>query len=373
MSIKKVSADAPGTTSEPGVESEPVTASEPGSASAGGPLVDVRDVSVVFRKKRTLAAARQVRAVNDVTFHIDQGETFGLVGESGSGKSTTGRALLKLVPTVSGSIRVAGHDVTSLRGSALRKARRSMQMVFQDPYSSLDPSSTVAASIAEPLVVHEKLSAKAARSRVHELIEMVGLRASYADRYPYEFSGGQRQRLAIARAIALNPRFVVCDEAVSALDVSTQNQVINLLERLRSEFKLTYLFIAHDLAIVRHISHRVGVMYLGRIVETGPAERVYGAPAHPYTQALLSAIPDPRRESERIVLEGDLPDPAKPPVGCPFQTRCRFVMDVCRQRMPEHTAVEGGGEVACHLQTSGPTLAGSPLHDLAPTRVAAAP
>ena len=335
-------------------------------AAASGPLVDVRDLSVVFRKKRTMAPARHVRAVNDVSFQIAEGETFGLVGESGSGKSTTGRALLKLVPAAAGTIRVAGHDVTGLRGGALRKARRSMQMVFQDPYSSLDPSSTVAGSLAEPLLVHEKLSAKAARARVHELIEMVGLRTSYADRYPHEFSGGQRQRLAIARAIALRPRFVVCDEAVSALDVSTQNQVINLLERLRSEFGLTYLFIAHDLAIVRHISHRVGVMYLGRIVETGPAERVYTAPAHPYTQALLSAIPDPRRGAKRIVLEGDLPDPARPPVGCPFQTRCRFVMDVCRQRMPEHTAVEGGGEVACHLQTSGPELAGAALNGLEP-------
>ncbi|MGH3585650.1 MAG: ABC transporter ATP-binding protein [Pseudonocardia sp.] len=340
--------------------------------SGPAPIVDARDVSVVFRKKRTLAAARHVRAVTDVTFQIAEGETFGLVGESGSGKSTTGRALLKLVPTASGSITVAGHDVTALRGAALRGARRSMQMVFQDPYSSLDPSATVAASIAEPLIVHEKLSATAARSRVNELIEMVGLRASYADRYPYEFSGGQRQRLAIARAIALNPRFIVCDEAVSALDVSTQNQVINLLERLRTEFGLTYLFIAHDLAIVRHISHRVGVMYLGRIVESGPAERIYTAPAHPYTQALLSAIPDPRRvrgAADRLVLEGDVPDPARPPVGCPFQTRCRFAMDICTHEMPEHTPVAGGGEVACHLQTSGPTLAGSPLNDLDPASV----
>ncbi|MBT2208018.1 ABC transporter ATP-binding protein [Actinomadura sp. NEAU-AAG7] len=351
MSVMKSSAEVPA----PG---------SPEPAPASGPLVDVRDLSVVFRKRRTLAAPRVVRAVNDISFHIDQGETFGLVGESGSGKSTTGRALLKLVPAAAGSVTVAGHDVTRLRGKALRTARRSMQMVFQDPYSSLDPSSTVAASIAEPLIVHEKLSGRAARERVHELIEMVGLRASYADRYPYEFSGGQRQRLAIARAIALNPGFVVCDEAVSALDVSTQNQVINLLERLRAEFGLTYLFIAHDLAIVRHISHRVGVMYLGRIVETGPAERVYTAPAHPYTRALLSAIPDPRRKSERIVLEGDLPDPARPPVGCPFQTRCGHVMDICRQRVPEPTVVEGGGEVSCHLQTSGPTLAGAPLSAL---------
>ncbi|MDF5754330.1 ABC transporter ATP-binding protein [Spongiactinospora sp. TRM90649] len=335
--------------------------------SPGGPLVDVRDVNVVFRKKAMFKKTRTVEAVKNVSFGIAAGETLGLVGESGSGKSTTGRAVLRLVPVASGAISVAGHDLLRLEGRALRKARRRMQMVFQDPYSSLDPSATVAASVSEPLLVHDRLSAREARARALDLIELVGLRASYADRYPYEFSGGQRQRIAIARAIALNPDFIVCDEAVSALDVSTQNQVINLLERLREEFDLAYLFIAHDLAIVRHISHRVAVMYLGGIVESGPAERVYNHPAHPYTQALLSAIPDPsphRRRGERIVLEGEVPDPARPPSGCPFRTRCRFAMDVCAERMPERTAVEGGGEVACHLQTSGPLLAGAPLGDL---------
>jgi len=247
----------------------------------------------------------------------------------------------------------------------MRQLRREMQMVFQDPYSSLDPSATVGSSIAEPLRVHEHLSAKDSWGRVQELLELVGLRASHANRYPYEFSGGQRQRVAIARALALSPQLIVCDEAVSALDVSTQNQVINLLEDLRQEFGLSYLFIAHDLAIVRHIADRVAVMYLGRIVESGPAERVYEHPAHPYTQALLSAIPvpDPRRRhrSNRVVLRGDLPDPASPPPGCPFQTRCAYAMDVCREVVPASTPVLGGGEVACHLQTSGPVLDGSPL------------
>ncbi|WP_233508195.1 ABC transporter ATP-binding protein [Spongiactinospora gelatinilytica] len=330
-------------------------------------LVEVRDVSVVFHKKAMFKKTRTVEAVKSVSFGIDTGETLGLVGESGSGKSTTGRAVLKLVPVASGDITVAGQNLTDLNGRALRRARRRMQMVFQDPYSSLDPSATVAASISEPLMVHDHVSARAARTRALELIELVGLRASHADRYPYEFSGGQRQRIAIARAIALNPDFIVCDEAVSALDVSTQNQVINLLERLRTEFDLAYLFIAHDLAIVRHISHRVAVMYLGRIVESGPAERVYNEPAHPYTQALLSAIPNPsphRRSERRIVLAGEVPDPARPPSGCPFRTRCAFAMDICAERMPEHTAIDGGGEVACHLQTSGPELSGAPLGDL---------
>ncbi|GAA5162611.1 dipeptide ABC transporter ATP-binding protein [Pseudonocardia eucalypti] len=330
----------------------------------GRPLVEVRGLNVVFRKGRSLGAPRLVRAVNDVSFSIERGETLGLVGESGSGKSTTGRALLKLVPYTAGEVRVAGRDLSGLAGSELRRARRNMQMVFQDPYSSLDPSCTVAASIAEPLLVHERLAPREARARVTELLELVGLTGGHADRYPYEFSGGQRQRIAIARALALHPQFVVCDEAVSALDVSTQNQVINLLERLRAELHLSYLFIAHDLAVVRHISDRVAVMYLGRIVESGPTDRVYNRPAHPYTEALLSAIPDasPHRvKRERILLAGEPPDPANPPAGCPLQTRCRYVMDVCRQRMPEATPVHGGGEVACHLQTSGPNLSGAPL------------
>lgn len=323
--------------------------------SSATPVVTATDVGVTFTKSGLLTANRSVQAVTDVSMSIDKGETLGLVGESGSGKSTLGRALLKLVPLSAGSVTVAGENLSELSGARLRRARKNMQMVFQDPYSSLDPSATIAASIAEPLMVHEGMSMKAARGTVLELLETVGLRASHADRYPYEFSGGQRQRVAIARALALNPKFIVCDEPVSALDVSTQNQVINLFEALNKEFGLAYLFIAHDLAVVRHIADRVAVMYLGHIVETGPTDRVYNSPAHPYTEALLSAIPDPspyRKRTDRTVLEGDLPDPANPPSGCPLQTRCPHVMDICRREMPPVTTVEGGGHVACHLQDS---------------------
>jgi peptide/nickel transport system ATP-binding protein len=328
------------------------------------PVLQAEGLRVTFRGRGRLARGPGVTAVDDVSLHLDPGETLGLVGESGSGKSTTGRAVLRLVPLEAGTIRVDGADITHHRGAPLRRLRRQMQMVFQDPYSSLDPSAPVGASIAEPLRVHEKMTRQARRDRVAELLDLVGLRPSHADRYPYEFSGGQRQRVAIARALALHPRVIVCDEAVSALDVSTQNQVINLLEDLRDRFELSYLFIAHDLAVVRHISHRVAVMYLGRIVESGPVERVYEQPAHPYTQALLSAIPVPdpkRRGAGRILLSGDLPDPAAPPPGCPFHTRCAHAMDVCKREMPAMTPIAGGGEAACHLQTTGPTLAGRPL------------
>ncbi|WP_208379028.1 ABC transporter ATP-binding protein [Cumulibacter soli] len=336
-------------------------------------LIRVQHLDVTFSRKEIFKPVREVRAVNDVTFDIERGETLGLVGESGSGKSTTGRALLRLVPVTGGTVEVAGADVASMHGKELRRARRDMQMIFQDPYSSLDPSATVGASISEPMRVHLDMSAQQAFTRTVELLDLVGLRASHVNRYPYEFSGGQRQRVAIARALALNPRFIVCDEAVSALDVSTQNQVINLLEDLREELDLTYLFIAHDLAIVRHISNRVAVMYLGHIVEVGPAERIYMQPAHPYTWALLSAIPDasPYREiRERIILRGDLPDPANPPTGCPFQTRCPYVMDICRSETPPMTEVASGGTVACHLQSSGPELSGAPLGDLTPAAFA---
>jgi peptide/nickel transport system ATP-binding protein len=334
------------------------------------PLLDVRHLHVTFRKNRLFGRDHVVRAVNDVDLQIAAGETLGLVGESGSGKSTTGRAILKLVPVESGQVRVAGRDVAGLRGKELRQLRRQMQMVFQDPYSSLDPSATVASSIAEPLRVHEGMSVKQARERITELLDLVGLRPSHADRYPYEFSGGQRQRVAIARALALNPKLIVCDEAVSALDVSTQNQVINLLEDLRERLGLSYLFIAHDLAVVRHLSHRVAVMYLGRIVESGPTARVYKQPAHPYTQALLSAIPvpDPAKANKgrRIILQGDLPDPSNPPSGCPFHTRCPYAMEICRAEMPPMTGIDGGGQAACHLQTSGPELRGRPVTELEP-------
>ncbi|MES1926057.1 ABC transporter ATP-binding protein [Salinisphaera sp. T31B1] len=333
------------------------------------PLLSVERLTVTFRKHSLFGGPRVVRAVNDVSLQIAPGETLGLVGESGSGKSTTGRAILKLVPIDSGTVRMEGHDIAPIRGRALRRVRAQMQMVFQDPYSSLDPSSTIGASIAEPLRVHRSMSRAAIRERVEELLDLVGLRASHADRYPYEFSGGQRQRVVIARALALDPRLIVCDEAVSALDVSTQNQVINLLADIREKRSLSYLFIAHDLAVVRHISHRVAVMYLGHIVESGPTQRLYRAPAHPYTQALLSAIPvpDPRKRNQphRVILKGGIPDPSNPPPGCPFHTRCPYVMDVCRERMPEMTPLDGGGEVACHLQTSGPMLAGRGLETLA--------
>lgn len=330
-------------------------------------LLEVEHLHVTFGKKSLLGQGHVVRAVNDIGFEIDHGETLGLVGESGSGKSTTGRAVLQLVPVESGEVRINGRDVTGYKGKSLRKLRREMQMIFQDPYSSLDPSAPVGASISEPLRVHDKISKKAGRERVEELLDLVGLRPSHADRYPYEFSGGQRQRVAIARALALNPKLIVCDEAVSALDVSTQNQVINLLEDLRGHLGLSYLFIAHDLAVVRHISHRVAVMYLGHIVEIAPTERIYTEPAHPYTQALLSAIPvaDPTsRNKERILLQGDLPDPSNPPSGCPFHTRCAYAMDVCREVMPDMTSIDGGGMAACHLQTSGPTLRGRSLTEL---------
>lgn len=346
----------------------------PDSAASSRDLVRVQNLDVTFSRKEVFKPVRHVRAVNQATFSIARGETLGLVGESGSGKSTTGRALLRLVPVTGGTVEIDGTDVASMRGGRLRDARRDMQMIFQDPYSSLDPSATVGASISEPLRVHLKMSPKEAFDRTVELLDLVGLRASHVNRYPYEFSGGQRQRVAIARALALNPKFIVCDEAVSALDVSTQNQVINLLEDLRAEFDLTYLFIAHDLAIVRHISNRVAVMYLGHIVEVGPAERIYTQPAHPYTWALLSAIPDAspfKQKRDRIVLRGDLPDPTDPPSGCPFQTRCPFVMEICRSELPPMTEVTAGGTVACHLQTTGPQLQGEPLGDLTPAAAAA--
>jgi oligopeptide/dipeptide ABC transporter ATP-binding protein len=248
-----------------------------------------------------------------------------------------------------------------------------MQMVFQDPYSSLDPSVEVWKNVGEPLEVHGGLRGSELADKVAELFDHVGLAKHHLHRYPYEFSGGQRQRLAIARAIALNPEVIVCDEAVSALDVSTRNQITNLLEDIQDEFAVSYLFIAHDLGVVRHMSHRVAVMYLGRIVEDGPTARLYDLPAHPYTEALLSAVPiaDPvtQRTRERIVLPGDVPDATAPPRGCPFNTRCAYVMDVCREVMPDPTPVDGGGMVRCHLQTSGPVLAGGSVRQVERPRV----
>ena len=296
-----------------------------------------------------------VRAVDDVTFNIYEGETLGLVGESGCGKSTTGRVILRLLDPTGGSVEFQGRDITGLSKSELRKARREMQMIFQDPYASLNPRLTVGSIIGEPLEVHKIGDPKSRKERVQELLKVVGLNPYFVNRYPHEFSGGQRQRIGIARALATNPKFIVADEPISALDVSIQAQVVNLLDDLKEELGLTYLFIAHDLSMVRYISDRVAVMYLGRVVELGVTHEVYEHPLHPYTQALLSAIPipDPEKEAtrQRIILEGDVPSPANPPSGCRFHTRCGYATDICREIDPEYRNLGADGQshwVACH-------------------------
>ncbi len=302
----------------------------------------------VFRRR-----VGEVKAVDDVSFEILEGETLGLVGESGCGKSTVGRSILRLHEITAGEIEVGGKPISDLSATELRKIRPTMQMVFQDPQASLNPRMTVSAIISEPLNEHTDFTAKEKIDRVRELMDAVGLNRDFMNRYPHEFSGGQRQRIGIARALALNPKFVVCDEPIAALDVSIQAQVINLLEDLQTEFGLTYLFISHDLSMVRHMTSRVAVMYLGKIVESAPRDDLYGSPRHPYTQALLSAVPepDPLSEShrERIILKGDVPSPANPPKGCNFCTRCPCVMDICRSVSPEVVELSKGHEVACHL------------------------
>ncbi len=319
------------------------------------PLVKVKNLKMHFPIYRGILSRRagEVKAVDGISFEIMQGETLGLVGESGCGKTTVGRALLRLYDITEGTIEVNGHDISTIEGEELRALRPEMQMIFQDPQASLNPRMTVGSIISEPLDEHTKLSKVEKRAKVGELMDAVGLARHFADRYPHEFSGGQRQRIGIARALALNPKFIVCDEPIAALDVSIQAQVVNLLEDLQEQFGLTYLFISHDLSMIRHLATRVAVMYLGKIVEIAPRDALYEAPLHPYTEALLSAVPhpDPSQEStrERIILKGDVPSPSNPPQGCNFCTRCPKVIDICRSVEPELQNYGDGHFAACHL------------------------
>jgi oligopeptide transport system ATP-binding protein len=324
-------------------------------------LLQVENLKVHFPVRRGLLQRQvgSVKAVDGVSFSLATGRTLGLVGESGCGKSTTARAILRLVEATSGKVTVDGHDVAALGGGALRKARRKMQMIFQDPYASLNPRMTVLDIIAEPLRTHGVAGSRDEELRtVGELMERTGLSKSYMRRYPHEFSGGQRQRVGIARALALEPKLIVADEPVSALDMSIRAQIINLLVELQEEMGIAYLFIAHDLAVVRHICHDVAVMYLGRIVEQTSAKKLFAAPTHPYTQALLSAIPIPdpvaERKRRRLVLVGDVPSPLDPPAGCTFHTRCPHVMERCRTETPILEDRGDGHAVACHLDEAPP-------------------
>ncbi len=322
-------------------------------------LLEVRDLKKHFPIKSGVLKRQTgtVYAVDGVSFSIEKGETLGLVGESGCGKSTTGRALLRLIDATSGSVDFEGIDVMRASGGDMQKLRRDMQIIFQDPYASLNPRMHVRDIVGESLKIHGIGTKVERKKRVFELLETVGLSAEHADRYPHEFSGGQRQRIGIARALALNPKLIICDEPVSALDVSIRAQVINLLEDLQEEFDLTYLFIAHDLSVVKHISDRVAVMYLGKIVESSDSRILYDRPQHPYTEALLSAVPIPdphtERARRRIILEGDVPSPANPPKGCVFHPRCPRAREVCAQAMPRLTSTGGDAgdrhEVACYF------------------------
>lgn len=330
-------------------------------------VLEGRDLVKEFAGRSSFISRNRsrVRAVDHVTLCLKKGRTLGLVGESGSGKSTVGRLLMRLLDTTDGEIHLTGEEITTQRHAGLRRARRVMQMVFQDPYSSLNPTMKVGQLVAEPIAYHRRLRGTELRDEVNRILVSVGLSAEHAQRFPDELSGGQRQRVAIARALGPLPEVLICDEAVSALDISIQSQILNLLLQLQEEFDLTVLFISHNLSVVRHVSHDVAVMYLGQIVEQGPADRVVDQPAHPYTAALLSAVPEAKPSGERnrhkILVQGDLPSPSAPPPGCPFASRCPVAFEPCAEIRPAHTSVEGGGTVACHLQTAGPRLSGKPV------------
>jgi oligopeptide/dipeptide ABC transporter ATP-binding protein len=325
--------------------------------SAAEPVLAVEGLRKHFPVLRGLLrrAVAQVKAVDGVTFSIQPGETLCLVGESGCGKSTVGKLILRFVEPTEGSVVLGGVDITRLDQQAMRAHRRHVQMVFQDPYASLNPRLTAGTIVAEPLENFETIAAKEREARVAAVLERVGLRADAMHRYPFEFSGGQRQRLGIARALVVNPSLIIADEPVSALDVSVQAQVLNLLMDLQDEFKLTYLFISHDLGVVEHIGHRIAVMYLGEIVEIAPKEKLFENPLHPYSQALIEAapIPDPRARRTRLVIEGDVPSPMNPPPGCRFHTRCPFAFNRCRNEAPALREVTPGRVVACHLRENG--------------------
>ncbi len=319
-------------------------------------IMSVRDLEMHFPINQGIIFQKQVgavRAVDGISFDVRKGETLGLVGESGCGKSTTGRTILFLNRATGGKIFFNGKDITDIKGQELKMVRRNMTMIFQDPYASLNPRLTVQNIIAEPMTIHKIGTPKDRQERVQELLELVGLSRHYGSRYPHEFSGGQRQRVGIARALAASPSFIVADEPVSALDVSIQAQVVNLMEDLQSRLNLTYLFVAHDLSVVRHISDRVAVMYLGKIVELADRDEIYAAPAHPYTRALLSAvpIPDPKAEKrrKRIILTGDVPSPINPPPACRFHTRCPLAQQICREQEPAFRDIGGGHLAACHF------------------------
>lgn len=317
------------------------------------PLLKVEGLKKYFPIKKGLLGRTvgHVKAVDDISFYVNKGETLGIVGESGCGKSTTGRVLMRLLEPTEGTVEFDGKDLTSLSTNEMRKMRRDIQMVFQDPYASLNPRHTIGKILEEPLIVHGISDAQERKKSVIKFLEIVGLSAFHASRYPHQFSGGQRQRIGIARALMTNPKLIIADEPVSALDVSIQAQVLNLMQDLQKEFDLTYIFIAHDLGVVRHISDRVGVMYLGRMVELAPSEQLYAKPLHPYTQALLSAVPvpDPDYVKEQVMIDGDIPSPANPPSGCTFHTRCPFKMDICTKVSPQLVEHENGQSVACHL------------------------